>query len=404
MSDEDHPSTVTRLAGSSNDSSSPLSPFDGAGKSDSFGSAAVHRRKQSNNAEDNRRVAIVPLPVDQTVNYPGPVSGDETGQFLPTTLPLPLPLPLAGRALVVDAQLAASGSALVAPPDAKFSLHDIPFSSPTPSSSSSTPPTTPKNQSSISPAQLVKSRSLRAFGHSKSSSRDIGIVGTRRDLLPQELAAISSQSQDTSSDYRPPIFQTPNLRSPSPIVNTAPNELDSSTQNTSPPSTTAHAPPPAAMATSVEPAILGVSPAINGHIQSHSALSLAASSLRQQPISTADQGQPSPSSTSTTISTAPSSFLYYQPGVHSKAGPLPPPPRAMFDIDFNAPPPPRPPRLRSPSPLDTKKVAGGSTTPASVTVKLASRASLPSIHQIHIATTPPIGTQSSSSGSSSYSE
>jgi hypothetical protein len=367
------------------------------GKSDSFGSVAVHRRKHSDNAEDNRRVAIVPLPVDLT--------RDETGQILPSAsnigTTLPLSLPLAGRELVVDGQLAASGSALVAPPDAKFTLYDIPLSSPTPSTPSPTTPTTPNNQSSISP---VRSRSLRAFGHSKSSSRDVGIVGTRRDLLPQQLAAITSQSQDTSSDYRPPIFQTPNLRSPSPIVNTASNELDSSTKSSSPPSNTAHAPHSAAMATSVEPAILGVSPAINGHIQSLSAPSFAASSLRHQPISTADHGQPSPSSTSTTMSTAPSSFLYYQPGVHSKAGPLPPPPRAMFDIDFNAPPPPRPPRLRSPSPLDTIKSPGGSTTPASVTVKLASRASLPSIHQINIVTTPPVDTQSSSSGSSSYSE
>ncbi|KAI0320625.1 hypothetical protein OF83DRAFT_1169169 [Amylostereum chailletii] len=46
-----------------------------------------------------------------------------------------------------------------------------------------------------------------------------------------------------------------------------------------------------------------------------------------------------------------SSYLYYQPGLHSTAGPLPPPPRAMFQIDVNTPAPPRPPRLRSPSPM-----------------------------------------------------
>jgi hypothetical protein len=396
------PSTNTRVAGSSNDSS-PLSPFS-AGNSHSFGIAAVHRRKHSNNAEDNRRVAIVPLEVDLTLNCPGPVPGDETGgQYLPssaphiatTTLPLP-PLPLAGQGL--DTQLAGSGSALVAPPDTNlFSLHDVPLSSPTTSSSPPTSPTTPnsKKRPSFPSAQPAKSRSARAVSHSKSSSRDIGIVGTRRDLHPPELFA-AALSQGTSSDYRPPIFQTPTLRSASPpvltpIADTAPGELDTSVQSASLPCT-AHA-RPAAMCASVEP-ILGVSPAVNGHgghAQPHSIHSL-----------TADQRQSSPSSLSTT-STAPSSYLFYQPGVHSTAGPLPPPPRAMFDIDFNAPPPPRPPRLRSPSPLNTKKGAGGSTTPASVTVKLASKASIPSIHQVHVTTTPPERT-GSSSGSSAYSE
>jgi hypothetical protein len=154
------------------------------------------------------------------------------------------------------------------------------------------------------------------------------------------------------------------------------------------------------MSATVEP-VLGVSPAINGH-EGRAPHSLTASSLRHLPISTADQSQPSQSSP-TAMSTAPSSYLYYQPGLHAKASPLPPPPRAMFDIDFNAPPPPRPPRLRSPSPLDTKKGAGGSTTPASVTVRLASKVSVPSIHQIHITTAPPVGI-ASSSDSSSYSE
>jgi hypothetical protein len=44
------------------------------------------------------------------------------------------------------------------------------------------------------------------------------------------------------------------------------------------------------------------------------------------------------------------SYLYYQPGVHATAGPLPPPPRAVFNITPGAAPPPRPPRLNSPPP------------------------------------------------------
>lgn len=403
------PSTGVTLAASSNDSSH-LSPFAGGmtTKNDSFGSLAVHRRKHSDNAEDNRRVAIVPIQVDLTHHEPAP--SDETGHYMPSlpNVATTLPLPLAGRGLVVNAQLAASGSALVAPPDTNlFSLHEIPLSDSTPSSSSS-PPTTPKHRSSPPSTQSAKSRSRPKIGHSKSSSRDIGIVGTRRDLVPpppQDPVAVAFP-QDTPSDYSPPIFQTPTLRSSSPPslvtpVDTIPGESSSSAQNGS--LSTAHARPPA-MSASVEP-VPNISPVINGHgghALPHSAHSLTASSLRHQPVNTADQDQSTPSSP-TTMSAAPSSYLYYQPGIHSKAGPLPPPPRAMFDIDFNAPPPPRPPRLRSPSPLNTKKGAAGSTTPASVTVRLASKVSIPSIHQIHITTTPPVDTETSSSESSSYS-
>ncbi|KAF8204891.1 hypothetical protein BJ912DRAFT_1052204 [Pholiota molesta] len=56
---------------------------------------------------------------------------------------------------------------------------------------------------------------------------------------------------------------------------------------------------------------------------------------------------------------ATSSYLHYEPGVHATAGPLPPPPRAMFNIDITSPPPPRPPRLHSPTPLSTSSRARG---------------------------------------------
>jgi hypothetical protein len=149
-----------------------------------------------------------------------------------------------------------------------------------------------------------------------------------------------------------------------------------------------------------------ISPVMNGltgYSQPRLAPSLIAPSSRQQSISTPEQGRASPSS-ATSMSASPSSYLYYQPGVHSKAGPLPPPPRAMFDIDFNAPPPPRPPRLRSPSPLTSKRGSGELTTPTSVTLRLASKASVTSIHhQIQISSTPPSNNESSSSDGSVYS-
>ncbi|KAF5387915.1 hypothetical protein D9615_000140 [Tricholomella constricta] len=72
-----------------------------------------------------------------------------------------------------------------------------------------------------------------------------------------------------------------------------------------------------------------------------------------------------------------SPYLHYQPGVHSTAGPLPPPPRAMFNIDTNSPAPPRPPRLNSPmstrSRGDFEAVKQALQLPPSVTVALASR-------------------------------
>ncbi|KAH9981859.1 hypothetical protein BJV74DRAFT_63399 [Russula compacta] len=375
----------TRQAGASNHSSSPLSRFPGETKtkSDSFGSAAVHRRKHSNNVEtgaENRRVAIVPLEVVDTSHQTGPYSPSA-----PTPAQATLPSPLAGRReLVVDAQLAASGSALIAPPDSNlFSLHD--FSSPLAPSTHS--PSTPRFPPPLSSEKQETSRNAPSIQHSRTSSRDIGIVGTVTRLdLPQVLAAL----QDTPSDYQPPIFQIPSSSSSSSTaVDTTSLESVSLTQTAS--SDAVHV-RPTVMSATVEP-LHSHSLAMDGHgihTQPHSAHSLP----------TLEQGQ-SLLAEASSISTAPSSYLYYQPGVHSKAGPLPPPPRAMFDIDFNAPPPPRPPRLRSPSPLNSQRPPGAAA-PASVTVRLASKASAASIHQIHITTTPSVSA-GSSSGDSEYS-
>ncbi|KAI0291734.1 hypothetical protein BC826DRAFT_1105862 [Russula brevipes] len=153
------------------------------------------------------------------------------------------------------------------------------------------------------------------------------------------------------------------------------------------------------MSTSVEP-ILTTSPAMNVHgihAQPHSPHTLPVPSPRHQLTGTTEKGQASPAAAPST-STAPPSYLYYQPGVHSKAGPLPPPPRAMFDIDFKAPPPPRPPRLRSPSPLTSQKSPGAAVT-TSVTVRLDPKASTTSIHQVQINPPPPVSTGSSSGDS-----
>jgi hypothetical protein len=383
-------------------------------KNDPIGTAPVHRRKHSNNvdgAADNRRFAIVPLKVDTPAPVPG--TGDETGQYVAlspsaSAAEATSPSPSAGRGLGVPVhvvQLAASGSALVAPPDTNLSsLYDfspsLPPTSPTSSSSSSYSPTTPKHPHPRSPAKQEKSRTARSTAHSRSSSRDIGIVGTiTRRELPRDL----STSPATPSDYRPPLFQIPSSRSSTPDI---PTPIDTTSRESAPLAHTSSSSAvhvrSAAPSASVEPiqnASSSDSPAMHSHgvvAQPLSAPSLTVASPQQPLLSTPDQGHVPP----TAASLSPSAYLYYQPGLHSKAGPPPPPPRAMFDIDFNAPPPPRPPRLRSTSPLispiDPNPKA---VTPTSITVTLATKPSAASIHQIQFNATPPASTESSSDSS-----
>jgi len=390
----------TRQSGASNDLSRS-SPFPSGTKvkNDSFGSTAVYRHRQTNNAENG---AIVPLRINKSTR--GPAKGDEAAQYLTSVssaaqATLPSPSADCRRELVVDAQLAALGSAPVAPVVPKdtnqVSLHDISysFSPPSPSTSSHSP-TTPRAPHSPS-SESEKSRTVRSRGHSKTPSRDVGIVGTlTRSELPQDRAAL----QDTPSSYQPPIFQTPSSRSSS--LDTTSTSIDTTSPESNAivqtaPSDETHV-RPTAMSASVEP-IHSAPHVMNGHgfhTQPHPTHSLDASSPRPQ-LEDSPEPSPAPSAAASSVSSAPSSYLHYQPGVHSKAGPLPPPPRAMFDIDFNAPPPPRPPRMRSPSPLTSQKTPG-TAAPASVTVRLASKASTVSMHQIHISATPPLSTQSSS--------
>ncbi|KAG5654074.1 hypothetical protein H0H81_007800 [Sphagnurus paluster] len=79
-----------------------------------------------------------------------------------------------------------------------------------------------------------------------------------------------------------------------------------------------------------------------------------------------------------------SHYLHYEPGVHATAGPLPPPPRAMFNIDIRSPAPPRPPRLNSPlstrSRGEIEAVKQALQLPPSVAAALASRTLKPNVH------------------------
>ncbi|KAL5527621.1 hypothetical protein ACEPAG_6422 [Sanghuangporus baumii] len=57
----------------------------------------------------------------------------------------------------------------------------------------------------------------------------------------------------------------------------------------------------------------------------------------------------SPPTVLTMPAPAPSPYLYYQPGIHATAGPLPSPPRQIIPPKRDSPPPPRPPRLHAPN-------------------------------------------------------
>ncbi|KAG6880411.1 hypothetical protein C0992_000013 [Termitomyces sp. T32_za158] len=78
-------------------------------------------------------------------------------------------------------------------------------------------------------------------------------------------------------------------------------------------------------------------------------------------------------------------YIHYEPGVHSTAGPLPLPPRAMFNVDVKSSVPPRPPRHASP--VSSSRISGieavkkGLQSPPSVTATLVSRTPKPKLQE-----------------------
>ncbi|KAI0053089.1 hypothetical protein FA95DRAFT_1065354 [Auriscalpium vulgare] len=218
-------------------------------------------------------------------------------------------------------------------------------------------PKTPNSSASASTPPVSASPSSRGV-HRKTSSRDIGIVGTRR--APE------------TPRHDPPIFQTPQSRSPSPpdhVIHFSLSSPPSSQDNLS--SNAAQRRPPA-MSTSVEtgatfPPIYSVADApVSAHPHLLDSRRYPDDLQAFSPVVSSIHSAPAAG--------PPSSYLYYQPGVHATAGPLPPPPRALFNIDVSSPPPPRPPRLRSPSPI-VRKGQDATSTPTSMSAVLAADAS-----------------------------
>ncbi|KAL5530183.1 hypothetical protein ACEPAF_6440 [Sanghuangporus sanghuang] len=279
----------------------------------------------------------------------------------------------------------------------------------------------------------------------RKSSRDIGIVGTSTAISPtsgtmttevhlrrdesKTRTATSSDANTVQTAQLSPIFQTPS-RSQTSLISS-----DGATE----PSTSEY--PAQSSSTSKEPKqyshrhTSSSSGQGNGHAVISTTNSTASRSQRDENKSVApgpdssymwpasnissssanpyytSSGLPSPSysyySMATTASSssisspptvltmpapAPSPYLYYQPGIHATAGPLPSPPRQIIPPKRDSPPPPRPPRLHAPNSGSSSLAKRRSDT--SITSK-QDPASSPAVRQPEV--TAPIMTPSTTS-------
>ncbi|KAH7930016.1 hypothetical protein BV22DRAFT_1055597 [Leucogyrophana mollusca] len=253
--------------------------------------------------------------------------------------------------------------ALVAPPDASPAAYTHltpPMTAPIPQAQT--------HQSTMSAAQAQASHirssseahgfSAKGVGHVRGkSSREVAVVGTRGSSSSEKQH--QTKQSPIAGSLGPPLFQMPqSRRSPSPTEvsdsssGRARRRKDALSPAVSPIKELKEAGTPI-----MTPAI-GESKNIGDRVAGPVIVNLYPDSPTPNPRPTSQQSvSPSPSvqstsfrspSTSSTSSSMSSPYLFYQPGVHATAGPLPPPPMAVFKIDPNAPPPPRPPRMHTP--------------------------------------------------------
>lgn len=227
------------------------------------------------------------------------------------------------------------GLALVAPPDASPKTY-----------THLTPPTTAplliEKGSTAAGNDTHHSRSLSeatATGktlHKRKSSRNVGIIGTTK-----QSDTMSIPQQEASPEaLRPPIFQMPQSRSPSP--GSMAQETDSGRSSRQGKQEFLAALGVQSPSVGIVTPAIGDGKRIYDPVAAPVIISLTPSTPR---LHTADPSFPHSTTTGPlSPEAAPSPYLYYQPGVHAKAGPLPPPPRAIFDSTMTSAPPPRPPR------------------------------------------------------------
>ncbi|TFY59867.1 hypothetical protein EVJ58_g5509 [Rhodofomes roseus] len=127
----------------------------------------------------------------------------------------------------------------------------------------------------------------------------------------------------------------------------------------------------------VGPVIVNTSEALRHGIQNRQVLSSVSS---PGDVSASRQTQMSPLSVASSSRSA-SPYVHYEPGVHSRAGPMPPPPQPLYDVDPRSgtltPAPPRPPRMFTPLPpsvqRDPQALREALQLPQSVSTVLASK-------------------------------
>ncbi|KAL1681355.1 hypothetical protein EV122DRAFT_261161 [Schizophyllum commune] len=259
------------------------------------------------------------------------------------------------------------GLALVAPPDASpraYSMQAPPSSAPSASGERrETHHHTHHGRSASEATQPPRAN---------KGKRAIGIVGTTE----QENAARARETARRT--LQPPVLQYPQSRSPSPGGT---SEASEPRQRSPTRFTVSSAHPPFSRRTTEQSILMTpeigqekdvttrvAAPVIYDlHDQSYSPPSSHSSSPRIVVDSPAARK----------FQEVPSSYLSYQPGVHSTAGPLPPPPRTVLRIDPATPPPPRPPRLHSPPVSDSSaemdSIRKAMTLPANVSSAISSR-------------------------------
>ncbi|KDQ64678.1 hypothetical protein JAAARDRAFT_28315 [Jaapia argillacea MUCL 33604] len=335
----------------------------------------THRRRPSQPSEggaDKRRLAIVELDssassVHRQRSFHTKGANSESTMSRSGSL-------LTRRGL--DAHL--RGLALVAPPDA----------SPKTYTNLTPPPTAPARSFDVGNTQ-ARTGSISSHHRSASevpkpskfsgvrhkTSRDVGIVGTSPVVAttqrPNSASSRPSKGASVGKEtLKPPIFQMPQSRSSSPGVasDMSDNDARTTTQHSQDRAPSAfslmkqNAPFPTPSIGEGKDVHVGVAGPVvvglNENIWGRSATSRDADLKLHSITNIQSSSQPARSTVSELSTTSKSSYLHYKPGVHATAGPLPPPPRAIFDIDTSSPPPPRPPRLHSPPPPSTSRRRG----------------------------------------------
>ncbi|KAJ7774244.1 hypothetical protein DFH07DRAFT_865974 [Mycena maculata] len=355
---EKRPTHRRSLSGNSTSSSDYSSDGESSDRSKEDVQQPSTRRASvpSEGGADRRRLAIVQMdPVPEASPSPKATSAVRARRGLETRL---------------------DGLAIIAPPDASPQSYEY-LTLP-----SSAPPI-PRSDKKLKEMEKDKSHHRSASETTTSStkskaSRDVGIVGTANT------SAVAQQSKKPRLQIVsepllpvPPVFQEPHSsRASSPNVLATPSS-DPSHSPLSPPQVNRQA-----TDISVHTPEIGQPKEIHVPVASPVVVDLGPDASLRVGNSTFERRSPAlqvvePRSTSPLPL---SSYLHYQPGIHATAGPLPPPPRAIFNIDSSSPPPPRPPRMHSPPPPRKDQQArqllasvsavansSGSTTPSSST-------------------------------------